>query len=204
MWQFVSAKCETDYIFLFRWVYQCRRMAFCTLETQSCWWTLEVENMTSVALVFLASLPTAVILHHRQIQSPTFSGPSKWGDLTAWPLVLETPLLLQGIAHAHSNVLNRTHIVADLLCHMWSVIQCWWDLRWRGAQVRSKLCPENYCRLRRRGKQANGMYAQFFCNCWFWIPSLNILCSTPHSCSLPVITEHFWSVLRSLDYRSWA
>lgn len=140
--------------FLFRWVYQCRRMAFCTLVTQSCWWTLEVENMTSVALVFLASLPTPVISHHvqRQIQSPTFSGPSKWGDPTTWPLVLETPLSLQGIAHAHSDVLIRTPIVADLLYH---VIQCWWDLWWRAAQIRSKLCPENHCRLCRRGKQAN-------------------------------------------------
>lgn len=64
---------------LFRWVYQCHRMAFCTLETQSCWWTLEVESSSSVAPVSSASLLTAVISHHSltRIQSLTFSGLSK-------------------------------------------------------------------------------------------------------------------------------
>lgn len=35
--------------------------------------------------------------------------------------MLETPLSLQGITHARSNSLNRTHTVADLFYHLWSV-----------------------------------------------------------------------------------
>ncbi len=96
-------------------------------------------------------------------------------------------------SHTHSG----WSVLSSVVC-----VQCWWDLRWRGAPIRSKLCPENDRRLCRRGKQANGMH-KVLCN--YWVPkSQHAVCWIPHSYSLPVITKHFWSVLRSLDYRSWA
>lgn len=51
---------------------------------------------------------------------------------------------------------SHTHSVWPVLSSV-VCVQCWWDIRWRGAPIRSKLCPENDRRLCWRGKQAHGM-----------------------------------------------
>ncbi len=100
-------------------------MAFCTLETQSCWWTLEVESSKQRGSCVLSIIAdSSNITSQSDTNSvPHLLGPLQVGGAHSMTPCVRNAFIISKVSHMHDQThsITHRHTVSDLFYHLWSV-----------------------------------------------------------------------------------